>query len=492
MARGKVYLVGAGPGDAELMTIKARRLLEQADVVLYDRLLDPGVLEGLRAELIDVGKNAGRHKLPQEGINQLLIEKAETGAIVVRLKGGDPYLFGRGGEEALALQEKGIAFEVVPGVTSAIAAPELAGIPVTHRGVASSLIIVTGHEEPGKEAPLDWKAIAAQGGTIVVLMGVSRLAANVAALIKAGKPATTPAAMVEKGGWPEQRLISGTLADIVQRSRAAAVESPAILVVGEVVALADRLRQRKIAILRPAHQQEESAVLAERYGFIPVRAPAITLTEKPLPDDLPGRLERVECVAFTSANGVNMALKNPEVKRALAQKMIVAIGPRTEQALSSQGYKASVPEEYSSEGLLIMLKGRCSSILFLRSAQGSRYLTEGLRAAGLTVDDIALYDVGPSGDGRLDDLIRRAKSVDIFAFTSSSTARYLLERAAALGLEVELRSALKAGIVAAIGKPTAEELDRQGIGVDVMPEKFTFEAMLAALHEGISERKDSK
>jgi uroporphyrinogen III methyltransferase/synthase len=491
LARGKVYLVGAGPGDAELMTVKARRLIEQADVILYDRLLDPSVLEGLRAELIDVGKNAGRHKLPQEGINQLLIEKAEAGAVVVRLKGGDPYLFGRGGEEALALQEKGIAFEVVPGVTSAIAAPELAGIPVTHRGVASSLIIVTGHEEPGKEAPLDWKAIAAQGGTLVVLMGVSRLAANVAALMEAGKPAATPAAMVEKGGWPEQRLISGTLADIVQRSREALVESPAILVVGEVVALAEKLRQRKIAILRPAHQQEESAALAERYGFIPVRAPAISLTEKPLPGDLPGRLARVECVAFTSANGVNMALKNSEVKRALSKKTIVAIGPRTEQALSSQGYRADVPDEYSSEGLLRMLKGRCSSILFLRSAQGSRYLTEGLRAAGLAVDDIALYDVGPSGDARLDGLIARAKSVDIFAFTSSSTARFLIERAAALGREEELLRALQTGMVAAIGKPTAEELDRLGIRVDVMPERFTFEAMLAALQERISAKVDS-
>ena len=485
MARGKVYLVGAGPGDADLMTVKARRLLEQADVILYDRLLDPDVLKGLKAELIDVGKNAGRHKLPQEGINQLLIEKAETGAMVVRLKGGDPYLFGRGGEEALALQERGIAFEVVPGVTSAIAAPALAGIPVTHRGVASSLIIVTGHEEPGKEAPLDWKAIAAQGGTLVVLMGVSRLAANVAALIEAGKPPSTPAAIVERGGWPDQRLISGSLADIVERSKEANVQSPAVLVVGEVVALSERLRPRKIAILRPDHQQEESAALAESYGFVPVMAPAIAISEKPLPSDLLPRLDSAECVAFTSANGVDMALKIPAVREALRRKIIVAIGPRTERALSSQGYSAGVPDEYSSQGLLHMLKGKCSSILFLRSAQGSRYLSEGLRAAGLSVDDIPLYDVAPSGDERLDDLIMEAAGVDIFAFTSSSTVRFLIERAAALGREEELRLALEAAAVAAIGKPTADELKRLGISVDVMPERFTFEAMLAALQEFI-------
>jgi uroporphyrinogen III methyltransferase/synthase len=346
-------------------------------VVLFDRLLDPRMLEGIKAELIDVGKNAGRHKLNQEGINRLLIEKAETGAVVVRLKGGDPYLFGRGGEEALALQEKGIPFEVVPGVTSSIAAPELAGIPVTHRGVASSLTIVTGHEEPGKETPLDWKAIATLGGTLVVLMGVSRLEQNVAALIGAGKSPQTPAAMVEKGGWPEQRMISATL----------------------------------------------------------------------------------------------------------AEKMIVAIGPKTAMALAEQGFSSQVPEEYSSEGMEKMLKGKCGSILFLRSAQGSRYLSEGLKAAGLYVDDIALYEVVPSGDTRLDELIKRARSVDIFAFTSSSTARVLIERARAMGLEKELREALAAGTVAVIGKPTAEELARLGVKVDVMPDKFTFEAMLTILQE---------
>ncbi|MFZ2472038.1 MAG: uroporphyrinogen-III C-methyltransferase [Methanothrix sp.] len=483
MARGKVYLVGAGPGDPELMTLKAKRLLGVADVVLFDRLLDPRMLEGVKAELIDVGKNAGRHKLTQEGINQLLIEKANAGNIVVRLKGGDPYLFGRGGEEALALQEKGIPFEVVPGVTSSIAAPELAGIPVTHRGVASSLIIVTGHEEPGKETPLDWAAIAALGGTLVVLMGVSRLEHNVAALIKAGKSPQTPAAMVEKGGWPEQRMISATLADIAEKAKEAMIESPAILVVGDVVLLADKLGRKKITILRPAAQQKESAALAESYGFSPILAPAIALAEKPLPEDLLERLIKAECVAFTSANGVNMALHSPTIRKALTEKMIVAIGPKTAQALAELGLTATVPEEYSSNGMEKMLRGKCRSILFLRSAQGSQYLSEGLKAAGLFVDDIALYEVVRSGDARLDELIKRARSVDIFAFTSSSTARYLMERAKAMGLEKQLREALAAGTVAVIGKPTAEELARLGVKVDVMPDKFTFEAMLAALQE---------
>jgi uroporphyrinogen III methyltransferase / synthase len=483
LARGKVYLVGAGPGDPELMTLKAKRLLGEADVVLFDRLLDPRMLDGVRAELIDVGKNAGRHKLNQDGINRLLIEKAQAGNIVVRLKGGDPYLFGRGGEEALALIEKGIPFEVVPGVTSSIAAPGLAGIPVTHRGVASSLTIVTGHEEPGKETPLDWSAIASLGGTLVVLMGVSRLEQNAAALIAAGKPPGTPAAMVEKGGWPEQRMISSTLGDIARKAKEEGIESPAILVVGEVVALASKLARRKIAILRPSAQQKESAALAESYGFAPISAPAIALAKKMLPSDLLQRLGRAECVAFTSANGVSMALQSPDIREALERKMLVAIGPKTAQALAAHGLTAAMPEEYSSQGMEKLLRDRCRSILFLRSSQGSRYLSDGLRAAGLLVDDIPLYEVVPSGDPRLDDLITMARSVDIFAFTSSSTARFLIERAAAMGLEKELRRSLAAGTVAAIGKPTKEELTRLGVEVDVMPEVFTFEATLAVLRE---------
>jgi len=481
LARGKVYLVGAGPGDPELMTLKAKRLISEADVVLFDRLLDPQMLEGIRAELIDVGKNAGRHKMSQKGINDLLIEKAQEGKVVVRLKGGDPYLFGRGGEEALALLEKGIAFEVVPGVTSAIAAPELAGIPVTHRGITSSLTIVTGHEEPGKDSPLDWEAIARLGGTLVVLMGVSRLGRNTEALIAGGKSPETPAAIVERGGWPEQRMIRGTLADIADLAEREGIESPAVLVVGDVVLLSRQLAQRRIAILRPASQLSESEKLARSYGFVPVSAPAIALARKPLPPDIAERLEVAECVAFTSANGVNMALSDEAINAGVTKKMVVAIGPKTSRALAEHGLGCEIPEEYSSAGLERLLRGKCHRILFLRSAQGSRYLSDGLRDAGLLVDDIPLYEVVPSQDPRLDDLIAKARSVDIFAFTSSSTARSLVERARQLGQEGPLREALAAGTVAAIGRPTAEELARLGIGVNVTPEKFTFEAILQEL-----------
>lgn len=481
MARGKVYLVGAGPGDPELMTLKAKRLLSEADVVLFDRLLNPEMLEGIRAERIDVGKSAGRHKMNQEDINKLLIKKAEEGKTVVRLKGGDPFLFGRGSEEALALLDKGIPVEVVPGVTSAIAAPELAGIPVTHRGITSSLTVVTGHEEPGKDSPLDWAAIAKLGGTLVVLMGVSMLEKNVSALIEGGRNPETPAAIVEKGGWENQRLVTGTLGNIVSKAREAEIKPPAILVVGEVVKLSARLAPKKIAILRPDSQLDESMKLAKEYGFVPVGAPALMLVETPLPSDIIERIIAAECVVFTSANGVRIALNKSDILRSLKGKMVVSIGPKTKRTLEKFGIKPLIPEEYSSNGLLRMLNGKCRHILFLRSAQGSKHLSDSLGGDGLAVDDIPLYSVAPSKDPRLDDLIRNAKDIDIFAFTSSSTARFLVRRAEELGLEKELRKALENATIAVIGKPTAEELERLKIRVDVIPEKFTFDAMLQAL-----------
>ncbi|MCJ7445110.1 MAG: uroporphyrinogen-III C-methyltransferase [Methanotrichaceae archaeon] len=481
MARGKVYLVGAGPGSPDLLTLRAKQLIDEAEVVLYDRLLNPSILEGVNAELIDVGKSAGRHSLTQEEINNLLIQKAEEGKIVVRLKGGDPYVFGRGGEEALSLRERGIPFELVPGVTSAIAAPELAGIPVTHRGISSSLTIVTGHEEPGKNSPLDWEAIARLGGTLVVLMGISRLEQNVSALIKGGKSPETLAAVVEKGGWPEQKLATGKLADIVSIAQKAEIKPPAILVVGDVVKLSEILAVKKIAILRPNGQLKESAELAESYGLKPICAPSIVLVERPLPMDLMQRVLDADCVAFTSANGVKLALKNETLRQCLATKIVVSIGPITGIALKSFGLSPEIPEEYSSEGLERMLKGRCKRVLFLRSAQGSQYLSKGLMEFGIFVDDIPLYDVHPSADPRLDKLIREAREIDIFAFTSTSTARFLVQRARELGLEVHLMDALRNATVAVIGQPTAKELERLGIRIDVMPNKFTFEAMLKTL-----------
>jgi len=237
---GKVYLVGSGPGDPELLTIKAKRLIESAEVILYDQLPGKAILNMLpeNAEKIDVGKYAGKHKLSQWQINELLVKRAREGKNVVRLKGGDPYLFGRGGEEAQALVKEGIEVEVVPGITSAIAVPAYAGIPITHRDYASMVTFITGHEDPTKEdTALDWELLAKFRGTLVILMGVSMLERNVKELIKHGKPIDTPVAVIEKGTRPDQRVTVGTLGDIVGLCRQRKVRAPAVTVVGDVVKL---------------------------------------------------------------------------------------------------------------------------------------------------------------------------------------------------------------------------------------------------------------
>jgi uroporphyrin-III C-methyltransferase len=243
--KGMVYLVGAGPGDPELLTRKAERLLKEADVILYDALVGEGIKElfppGVR--LIDVGKRADDHTYPQDEINRMLVDLASEYKRVVRLKGGDPYVFGRGGEEAEALVTAGIEVEVVPGITSAIAVPELVGIPVTHRGCASALTIITGHEDPTKgESALSFKALAQMKGTIVILMGIKRLKENVDALLAGGKPADTPAAIIERGATGNERITSGKLGNIVSMAELRGVKSPAIIVIGEVVGLRRRLK----------------------------------------------------------------------------------------------------------------------------------------------------------------------------------------------------------------------------------------------------------
>jgi uroporphyrin-III C-methyltransferase len=237
---GKVYLVGSGPGDPELLTIKAKRLIESAEVVLFDQLPGKAILDMLpkSAEKIDVGKYAGNHKLSQWQINELLVKRAKEGKLVIRLKGGDPYLFGRGGEEAYVLVKEGIEVEVVPGITSAIAVPAYAGIPVTHRDYASMVTFITGHEDPGKEETgLDWELLARFEGTLVILMGVSMLERNVKELVRHGKSVDTPVAVIERGTRPDQRATVGTLADIVGICKKRKVKAPAITVIGDVVKL---------------------------------------------------------------------------------------------------------------------------------------------------------------------------------------------------------------------------------------------------------------
>jgi len=247
---GKVYLVGSGPGDPELLTLKARRLIDSAEVIIYDQLPGKAILDSMpaKAEKIDVGKYAGNHTMTQTEINEFLVQKAKEGKMVIRLKGGDPYVFGRGGEEAEVLVAEGIEFEVVPGITSAIAVPAYAGIPVTHRESTSMVTFITGHEDPSKpESGLDWETLAKFGGTIVILMGVKMLGRNADELIKHGKDPNTPVAVIEKGTRPDQRVTVGTLANIADLAKEREVKAPAITVIGDVVKLHSLLGEQQTA-----------------------------------------------------------------------------------------------------------------------------------------------------------------------------------------------------------------------------------------------------
>ncbi|NIA03113.1 MAG: uroporphyrinogen-III C-methyltransferase [Nitrospirae bacterium] len=246
---GKVYLVGSGPGDPDLLTIKARRLIDEAEVIVYDQLPGKKIISSMPdgAEKIDAGKYAGSHTLKQDQINQVLLDKAKEGKNVVRLKGGDPYVFGRGGEEAQVLVKEGIEVEIVPGITSAIAAPAYAGIPVTHRDHASMVTFITGHEDPTKDdSALDWDALARFSGTIVILMGVSMLPRNVNELLRHGKDPNTPVALIERGTRPDQRTTVGTLENIVELAKERNVKAPAITIIGGVVGLHDELGEQKV------------------------------------------------------------------------------------------------------------------------------------------------------------------------------------------------------------------------------------------------------
>ncbi|MCI0438458.1 MAG: uroporphyrinogen-III C-methyltransferase [Chloroflexi bacterium] len=495
MSKGKVYLVGAGPGDPGLITIKAVRCLESADAVVYDRLVDRRILDHASpsAELIDVGKFRGGGSRQSE-INALLVELATSGKVVVRLKGGDPFVFGRGGEEAEALAEGGIPFEVVPGVTSAIAAPAYAGIPVTHRGLASSVTFVTGSEAPDKESAVRWDRLAQQGGTLVILMGWENLAKIVDALVEHGRPPETPVALVRWGTEPVQQTVTGTLRDIAAKAERAKLSPPVVAIVGEVVRLRERLRWfdnrplfgKRVLVTRTRAQAGAlSAMLAER-GAQPIELPTIEikpLTDFSALDDALRSLESYGWVVFTSANAVEAVFSRLHAlgqdARAFGRSRVAAIGPATAESLRSRGIAADfVPDTFVAEEIVEGFRSRkivSGRVLLPRADIARRALQDGLSTLGLEVDEVAVYHtVAP------DDLFERARAVlsdgvDIVAFTSSSTVKNLVD-----ALDGDI-SALAASAVACIGPITADTARELGIGVDIVAREYTIEGLVESL-----------
>lgn len=437
MAKGKVYLVGAGPGDVGLLTLKAKSVLQQADVVVYDALVSDSVMTfaNTQAKKIYVGKRASHHSLPQEQINQLLLEQAQTGQCVVRLKGGDPFLFGRGGEELELLAQHGIPFEVVPGVTSSIAVPAYNGIPVTHRDHSSSLHIITGHQKAGKSYDIDFDALVRTKGTLVFLMGVSALADICDQLMKAGMAPDTPAGVLQQGTTAKQKRIVATLQTLPQEVKIQGIQTPAIIVVGHVCALAKQfswfdqlpLSQVKVLVPRP---KELSSTLSEQLrakGAEVLELPTVQtvpLNTVQVADCLP-QIQRFEWIVLTSPTGVSMfftQLQQAKIDlRVLASTRFAVVGSGTAKALQQYGIFADVmPEVYDGEHLaqaLITQGVQGKQILIARAKIAGQQLPQLLAHHGAQVTDMATYETQYCQNPQLESQLQ---SVDYVLFTSSS------------------------------------------------------------------------
>jgi uroporphyrinogen III methyltransferase/synthase len=485
---GRVYLVGAGPGDPGLLTARALELIAHADVILYDRLIPDSALDGARAdaELLFAGKQGGGgDSVPQQQTEALMLARALEGKSVVRLKGGDPFVFGRGGEEALTLRTAGIPFEVVSGVTAGVAALAYAGIPVTHRGLATAVAFVTGRT--GDDSELDWQALAAFPGTLVFYMGVGRLAQIAGSLIAAGRDPSEPAAVVEAGTLPTQRTVGATLQTIAERVQREGVGSPSITVVGAVAALAEQLAWatrkplagRTVAVTRARAQASGLARSLRELGARVVQAPVVRTQRLPGPALDPTGYDLI-CV--TSPNAANELFERLAAAgrdaRALAGARIASIGPGTTDALARHGIAADiVPERFVAEGLVQALADVAVTRALVARARGGREtLPDALRAGGAEVDVLDLYEtvVEPLSA----DALALALAADYVTFTSASTVRNFLA-AAREGADGGSLSAQTR--VVSIGPVTSEALREHGLTVDVEASAHDIEGLLQAL-----------
>ncbi len=496
-----IHLVGSGPGDPGLITVKGLECLKKADVIVFDRLAPEALLAYARpdAERVYVGKKPGKPTMPQEEINALLVRLGRSGKSAVRLKGGDPYIFGRGGEEALALAEAGVPFEVVPGITSGAAAPAYAGIPVTHRGLSTSVAFITGHEDPAKDGTdVDWEKLANGAQTLVLYMGVGRLHEISAGLIAAGKSPDTPAACVRWGTRPDQQTVTGTLEDIADRVAEADLKPPAVTVVGNVVSLRDAgldwferrpLFGRRVVVTRARAQAGELSERLEELGAEVIEFPTIEIRPPedfgPL-DEAIRELDSFGWLIFTSVNGVEAFVERLEfhdldLRSVPGQASIAAIGPATAERVRKAGLRVDVvPREYRAEALLEEVSGSSLAgerVLIPRARVAREVLPDKLREAGAEVVVPAAYESAPSSEGKKD-LARRleAGEVDCVTFTASSTVENFV---GAFGEETG--RLLEKVRVACIGPVTAETARGHGVGVDVEAREYTIAGLVEAV-----------
>lgn len=508
MGRGFVSLVGAGPGDPGLITVKALEYIKRADVIVYDRLVNPDLLGHApeSCERVYVGKTPKLHTKTQDEINDILVAEARKGKLVVRLKGGDPFLFGRGGEEAEFLSENEIPFEVVPGITSAIAAPAYAGIPVTHRDLSSSVVIVTGHEDPEKtRASVDWDSLAHGPDTIVILMGLGNLSAITERLVKAGKSPETPVSLIQDATTPHQKTVTGSLADIVQRASEAGLRPPAVAVIGEVAGFnrpiswfnTRPLSGKRVLVTRARKQASALSFRLSTLGAEVIELPAIEITQAPehkqALDIAISRVHEYDWLILTSVNGVQIFFDRMQSAGArpgiLDRVRIAAIGPETAKAIARHGCEVAVTAStYTAEGLLDSLRTQALSgaRVMLARAEGARpILPEGLAQMGAAVDEFCTYGAaGPSDiPGRAIQRLR-AGEVDIATFASSSTVKNLV---GILEGNVEL---LKEACIACIGPVTAATAEELGLNVTIIAREHTIPGLIDAILKQLEVKDD--
>jgi uroporphyrinogen III methyltransferase/synthase len=497
--KGKVYIIGAGPGDPGLLTVKAVRCLEKSDVLVYDYLVSPEILNYARADarLIYVGKKGGHHTVIQDEINRILVREASEGNTVARLKGGDPFIFGRGGEEAEVLFEAEIPFEILPGISSAIAVPAYAGIPLTHREHTSTVAFVTGHEDPKKdESRIDWEKLSGIE-TLVFLMGVKNLPQIVSSLLKNGRSPDTPVAIIRWGTTHDQFTLAGTLGGIAGLAEEKKMTPPAIFVVGEVAGLREKLNWfetkplfgRGIVVTRPEKQAGEIAALLSEEGARVIHFPTIAIVPPETFDDLDRALTNIEdynWIIFTSANGVrfffNRLTKMGKDVRDLKGIKICTIGPATKAAIEMHGISVDiVPEEFISEGVVAALNGldmQGARVLIPRAEVARDVIPEGLKKLGATVDVAVAYRTVNSGrDAKeLERLIEEGK-VDVITFTSPSTVNNFIT---IMGEDFDLPENIR---IACIGPITEKAAQKADLRVDIVQGPYEITGLVSAMKE---------
>ena len=505
--KAKVYLVGAGPGDPGLITVKGKECIQNADVIIYDYLASPALLNYARksAELIYVGKKGGDHTLSQEEINALIVEKAKSGGMVCRLKGGDPFIFGRGGEEAEVLFKEELSFEVVPGVTSAIAAAAYAGIPLTHRQLTSTLAFVTGHEDPDKEeTSINWSSLASGIGTLVFFMGVKNLPNITRNLIDHGKSADTPVALIQWGTTSSQKTVTGTLDKIAEKARTAGIKAPAIIVIGDVVHLRNKLKWfeqrpllgKRIVVTRARQQASDLVGLLSDLGAECLEYPTIKIMP---PEDLEPVKQAVEnlsaydWIVFTSVNGVDYFFEQlfaaGKDVRAFGRMKTAAIGPATAGRLREFGLTSDIiPKTYRAESVIEAFKDqqlKDKKILLPRAAAARPILPKELKKMGAEVEEIPAYETLKVTEST-DDLVQQLQDrrIDLITFTSSSTVKNFK----ALLPSENFKKLIQGVTIASIGPITTDTASELGFEVHITADSYTIPGLVDAILQHYQKR----